>query len=897
MRKLGRFSRSRSRRFWASGAALLVVAVVALVFVAASSALTGSPSGFESNDGNMTLDTSGNTDWNCFQGANGFATLASGTPVGCDVTSGAAQLTADAGAEITWVNGQKFDTQCPALETGNVPGKDDFTHVASYGEIASNNDAFFYGAAIRATANGDSSGDVEFNQSSTGDGVTTAGCRTAGDLLLGYDFSNGGTVLNFKVLTWIDNSNPGVSDKLGGNNGTCFVSQDSMPCWGANLLQPASSSAEGLTNQAAILAADNGISGTALAAQQFAEFGVNLTQALGLGATCESFPQLVWESRTSGSSFTSNPEDIEIEHKTINTCAQPTLTTKLSADSILNTDSVTDTATVAGATSDASGAITISVYSGSDANACVPGNLVTSKTASPATNGNGDYSASFSNLAAGSYEFQASIAKDAKNLSAVSACGTEPLTVMNQPTIATALSESTGSIGDTVHDSSALTGATSDAGGSVTYTVYSDNACTQQFADGGTKTVTNGVVPDSNGVQFNAVGTYYWQASYTGDDKNKPATSPCTSEQLVINVANIHIAKTADAAKVNVGSPIGFTMTVWNNGAGTAHDVTLTDTLPTNPGLSWTIASQGSGWGQNGCSISSGVLTCGPADVPAGTTQADSTFTVHITSTTTGATGGDCPGSGTVDNTGKVTASNASPGQSSASTCVQALVDLSITKAGSPATQDLGQGNITWTIAVTNNGPSADTGVTIADPMPAGNTFVSATSTKGSCTGGAILNCTIGDMAAGESVTITLVTTPSAAGAQTNTVTVAGNRPETNTANNQATATVQVTAPFVPPPVYCVAVSKVTPNQLFVGRKTKLTIRVTKHGAAVKGVHVQIKGPKFSKRTGASNARGVITQTVKLKKAGILVFSPIASKRCNTKRVGVTGVFTPPVTG
>ena len=34
-----------------------------------------------------------------------------------------------------------------------------------------------------------------------------------------------------------------------------------------------------------------------------------------------------------------------------------------------------------------------------------------------------------------------------------------------------------------------------------------------------------------------------------------------------------------------------------------------------------------------------------------------------------------------------------------------------------------------------------------------------------------------------------------------------------------------------------------------------------------------------------------------MKKAGILVFTPIASKRCNTKRVGVTNVFTPPVTG
>ncbi len=81
------------------------------------------------------------------------------------------------------------------------------------------------------------------------------------------------------------------------------------------------------------------------------------------------------------------------------------------------------------------------------------------------------------------------------------------------------------------------------------------------------------------------------------------------------------------------------------------------------------------------------------------------------------------------------------------------------------------------------------------------------------------------------------------------------------------------------------------------GRKTTLTIHVTQHGKAVKGVRVLIKGPKIDMRTAASNASGVITARVKMKKAGIVVFSPIASKRCNTKRVGVTGVFTPPVTG
>jgi hypothetical protein len=181
--------------------------------------------------------------------------------------------------------------------------------------------------------------------------------------------------------------------------------------------------------------------------------------------------------------------------------------------------------------------------------------------------------------------------------------------------------------------------------------------------------------------------------------------------------------------------------------------------------------------------------------------------------------------------------------------------------------------------------------------MPAGNTFVSATTSQGSCTGGAILNCSLGTIAVGGTVTITLVTTPSTTGDQVNTATVAGNETETNLANNTATATVVVTAPFTPPPVYCVAVSKITPNQLFVGRKTTLTIRLTKHGKAAAGIRVRIKGPKLSVTTQRSNARGVIKQVVKMKKAGIDTFTPLASKHCNTKRVGVTGVFTPPVTG
>jgi hypothetical protein len=295
---------------------LAAAAVLAVGIAIPAMAVTGSPSAFESGDGNMVLDTSGNTDWNCFVNSDSFAHNGS-TPSGCAITTGAVQITADQSGEIQWVNGQKFDTLCPALSTGNNPPKDEFVNIASFNETASNLDTFFYGATIRSAANGNASGDVEFNQNS-GNGTTTEGCRTPGDRLLAYDYLNGGTSLNFHLLTWIDSTNP----TAGGNIGSCLVKTDSMPCWGANVVTVGPSLFDGKSNQSPIAGANNGISGTSLATNQFAEFGINLTQALNLGGKCFSFPQQVWESRSSGSSFTSNPQDIEVEHHEIRNCGE-----------------------------------------------------------------------------------------------------------------------------------------------------------------------------------------------------------------------------------------------------------------------------------------------------------------------------------------------------------------------------------------------------------------------------------------------------------------------------------------------------------------------------------------------------------------------------------------------
>ena len=314
------FHRRRTRRGWYAGVTLVAAAFFAVFFVAGAGAVSGSPSGFESADGDMVLTSlDGNhTDWNCFVGSDNFQP---GTPnPNCKRTTGAVHVAADAAGEVQWVPGQKFDTQCPALNNGNNPPKDEFTDLTEFDEVAGNGDLFFYGSAIRSSANGNTSGDVEFNQKA-GDGVTTAGCRTPNDRLVAYDFLNGGTTLNFHVLTYIDAAHP----NLGGNNGTCFVKTNSLPCWGANVITVSSSLFDGQANQAAITAANNGINGTALAAQQWSEFGVNLTQALNAGTNnpLPCFPQQVWESRSSGSSFTSNPQDIEFVH--LNTCGSITI--------------------------------------------------------------------------------------------------------------------------------------------------------------------------------------------------------------------------------------------------------------------------------------------------------------------------------------------------------------------------------------------------------------------------------------------------------------------------------------------------------------------------------------------------------------------------------------------
>src|SRR5262249_48589635 len=101
---------------------------------------------------------------------------------------------------------------------------------------------------------------------------------------------------------------------------------------------------------------------------------------------------------------------------------------------------------------------------------------------------------------------------------------------------------------------------------------------------------------------------------------------------------------------------------------------------------------------------------------------------------------------------------------------------------------------LTYTITVTNNGPSTATGVRLTDALPAATTFVSATPTLGSCTGTSTVSCNIGTLANGASATVTIVVIPTIAGSISNTATVTSGTTDNTTSNNSATATTRVNA-------------------------------------------------------------------------------------------------------
>lgn len=266
-----------------------------------------------------------------------------------------------------------------------------------------------------------------------------------------------------------------------------------------------------------------------------------------------------------------------------------------------------------------------------------------------------------------------------------------------------------------------------------------------------------------------------------------PANNTSTAN-VVVQCPDLVIDKSTTTGTVSAGEPISFDITVTNNGPGTAFDVTLTDVLPSGPGISWSEDSAQ-------CSITAGVLTCSFDDL-----ADDASASVTLTSATTEAS---CA---TYDNTATADATNDDPVNDSASVVVQ-CPNISISKSADAAVVTAGD-DIGFTVTVSNSaaaGTGTAFGVTLSDPLPAGDgidwAIESQSGGAGCAIGGApgaeTLTCGPVDLAPGASFSVHVVsdTQPTGEVCSAATLPNTATADATNDAPVQASATTSVQCP------------------------------------------------------------------------------------------------------
>lgn len=316
-----------------------------------------------------------------------------------------------------------------------------------------------------------------------------------------------------------------------------------------------------------------------------------------------------------------------------------------------------------------------------------------------------------------------------------------------------------------------------------------------QFANGASAqfTLTANIDPSFGGTLSNT-------ATINGPNADtNPNNNSATAVTTVASSADLTVSKSGPAS-ANAGTDITYSVTVTNGGPSNALSVSLTDAVPAN--TTFVAESQSTG-PLFSCSKpavgGTGTITCTLATFANGA-SATFSITVHISP---GATG-------TISNTANVSTASTDPGpganSSTANTTVTTSADIAIVKTA-PASAAAGS-NLTYSIAVTNNGPSNSGTVTMNDILPPNMTFVSESQPSGpvfTCTnppagGTGTVSCSIASLNAGVTATFTIVVQIANAapvGPSSNTATVtSANDP--NAGNNSSTAVTTITPLPVP---------------------------------------------------------------------------------------------------
>jgi uncharacterized repeat protein (TIGR01451 family) len=262
------------------------------------------------------------------------------------------------------------------------------------------------------------------------------------------------------------------------------------------------------------------------------------------------------------------------------------------------------------------------------------------------------------------------------------------------------------------------------------------------------------------------------EVSQAGQSDPFTANNIATVPVIVTN-ADLAVSKTVDNLNPRENDLFSHTVTVSNNGPDEATGVVISETLPLSLSLVISNVSQGS--------YNSGLGAWEVGNLPAGQ-SAVLTLTVAAHAGTAGQI---------IANTAQVGAAvqGDANGDNNAASITTTVVgaNLSINKN---AFEAVAAGSVfTYTITVTNSGPSPATGVVVSDTLPAELNFVSVEPGLPTCVeASGVISCTLGTLNNGVTTSVTLVVTPTTVGIVTNTASVASSETDPILSDNSATA-------------------------------------------------------------------------------------------------------------
>ncbi len=272
----------------------------------------------------------------------------------------------------------------------------------------------------------------------------------------------------------------------------------------------------------------------------------------------------------------------------------------------------------------------------------------------------------------------------------------------------------------------------------------------------------------------------WWQINY---DSGTDGWSPEENLTKVVDPlrADLAISLTDTPDPLTVNGQLTYTITVENNGPGTATDVQVVDSLP--PGATVLVGPASSSQGE--CRGNTVTVVCDLGTLAAG---AEAPVTINVIPTVTG----------DLSNAAHLTAFQTDPNpannSSTETTTVRAppdpalAADLAVTAVAEDINPTASGQGFTYRLTVKNDGPNTATGVQLTNDLPRGIALgpPTASQSQANCTDTDPMLCTLGTLTSGTEATVAIDVIRTEGVTLPNRAAVNGDQHDPNTDNNKA---------------------------------------------------------------------------------------------------------------